>query len=632
MIRALYVVIVMLFFISGASFADNPRLSKLDAEMIYADALNLLNEGAVNPAISKFKFLLENGYNDRYIYDSVLDAYASVFNYYQANNKLDSKEAIDAMKEAKKLAREAVKYYPTEIKILQKYVEILRGLGEYEAFRDTLDQILKIEPGDIVANYYLGVYYLYSKDYQRSTAYFQTAVAYPDGAQDYEYMAVYRSYYNLGLIAAGELNYQAAVQYFEKAKTMAKDNELLRTLALTYSEILEYVKAASVVREVPEGLRDIELVNAYAGALYMSGGSKDLSKVISEYSSDSKFIQSIEYLQKGDLSKALSAIDKHIEEKKVADFYSHALLYQIYNGQKDDVKASQQAFLLGNKAKAVGKLDLAIDYFRKVEKNTNSIPDIYWLIGSLYDDKDDITNAIKNYEKYLSYKGAEEYKVPATVRLSHMVQKSGNRKKAELLIEGVKKYAKTKYDLFQVYFYSGIIHLENKEVKKAIDDLRQAEKADNKDSRLYFFLGTAYFEDKDNKKAIEVLENARNLDQNSPELNNLLAYLYSLEKIKLDEGIKLIKLALITSKDNVAYLDTMGWLYFQQGDINKALEVFTQLLPLINNSTSETDFDEIYYHLGMVFDKMGDPVSAKKYFKKGLEINPKNNLIQEKLK
>ena len=98
----------------------------------------------------------------------------------------------------------------------------------------------------------------------------------------------------------------------------------------------------------------------------------------------------------------MNYLDKTISGKNNTDFLSHYLFYLNYSALGLTDKSAQQAFFIGKKARDIGKTDMAIEFFRKIEKNTNSMPDIYWLIGSLYDDKNDYTNAVNYYKKYIS--------------------------------------------------------------------------------------------------------------------------------------------------------------------------------------------------------------------------------------
>lgn len=52
---------------------------------------------------------------------------------------------------------------------------------------------------------------------------------------------------------------------------------------------------------------------------------------------------------------------------------------------------------------------------------------------------------------------------------------------------------------------------------------------------------------------------------------NYLGYMYAEEGSNLDEAVALIKKAIELEPDNGAYIDSLGWAYFQKGKFSEAL-------------------------------------------------------------
>ena len=537
-----FIIILLTFFFSIAFSQKDSALSQTQAEEIYSQALNLSSEGNIDGAIEKLKFVIDNKYNDKYIYYMLLDSYASKLARYQSENT-DTNALMKTLGEAKKYAEDAVNLYPTDLKLLYRYADYLRGLGDYQGFYDSLQKIITIDKDDIFANYYLGAYYFLNKDYDKAINYFQDVVGSQKSTQEFEFMAIYRSYYSLGLIYANMQKFQTAAQYLEKAKEIySKDIDLLKLLALNYSEMLEYNKAIENFKEIPASFWNEEIIDSYAGNLFLNKSS-ELSNIILEYKDETLFVKAIYYYQMKDYTNSLKSLDDFILKRQSADLYSHYLLYLNYFALNDTQKAVQQAFVIGNRAKEIEKFDMAIEFYKKVEAYTNSIPDIYWMIGSLYDEKNSYTNAIYYYEKYNKYPAGKEYKISTLVRLSYMYYKIGDKTNSESYIKESKSSAVSKEDLYQVYFYSGLMNLDLKNITNAIADFEEALKSEKRDSRLYYFLATANYGLNNITRAVNLLEDARLYEANSPEINNLLAYLYALEDTNLDEALKLVNLS-----------------------------------------------------------------------------------------
>lgn len=607
------------------------------AEDIYSQALNFSDGGNSDQAVRLLKYLLSNGYTDSYIYYAILDQYAQRVTQMQIMGlgSATNTAYLRILSEARNTAGDGLKNHPGDVKLLYRYADFSRNLGDTAAFTASLREILKTDDADIFANYWLGSYQFLNRNFAEATKHYQKVVSQPMVNREFEAMALYRSYYHLGMISVNEQKYRLGLQYLEKARSIySRDQELMRYLALTYAETLDWDKAVEAILEIPAAFRTDELTATFAGVLFLKDDGR-LEPLIAEYAEESVFIRALSEFRQGLHRESLESLDEVIRERQFADFYTHYLLFRNYEAMGDRVKSSQQAFLLGNRAKEVGRYELAAGYYKLVERNTNSIPEIYWLIGSLYDDSGNRSNAIRHYEKYLSHKKSGQFRVPALVRLSYLYSRSGRKKQAESRIRKAKSIAKKRDDRYQVYFYSGLMLLEGKKPKEAARDLQKALQANRKgDSRVYFFLATALYELGDRKGAMARLEEVRSFDADNPEINNLLAYLYSLENTRLDEALRLVNLALIASPDNLAYLDTLGWVHFRKGDWEQAYDVFGRVRAQLESRgyPSDEGFDEIYFHLGMVYKKAGRAEEALKFFRKGLAVNPKNALIRREMK
>jgi len=106
---------------------------------------------------------------------------------------------------------------------------------------------------------------------------------------------------------------------------------------------------------------------------------------------------------------------------------------------------------------------------------------------------------------------------------------------------------------------------------------------------------------------------------------NYLAYMWAERGINLDEAEILVLVALEEEPNNGAYLDTYGWILFQQGRYAEALP------PLLRAAELVTDDYVVFYHLAELYLKLGDKANALKFFKKAntFEDNPDFDRITE---
>lgn len=80
---------------------------------------------------------------------------------------------------------------------------------------------------------------------------------------------------------------------------------------------------------------------------------------------------------------------------------------------------------------------------------------------------------------------------------------------------------------------------------------------------------------------------------------NNLAYSWSQRGIKLEEATKLMREVLAAYPNEASYIDTLGWIYYQQQDYEKA---FTYIC---DAALKEPGAIEVREHLGDVYDQFG---------------------------
>ncbi len=93
---------------------------------------------------------------------------------------------------------------------------------------------------------------------------------------------------------------------------------------------------------------------------------------------------------------------------------------------------------------------------------------------------------------------------------------------------------------------------------------------------------------KENRKdfpgALEAHRKALSIQPKDPVLNNNLASFLSGQKQDLDQAIQFAKIALQSSPNEVEFLDTLGWIYFQKNDLADSKIIYRQLAKRSNLS------------------------------------------------
>ncbi len=151
------------------------------------------------------------------------------------------------------------------------------------------------------------------------------------------------------------------------------------------------------------------------------------------------------------------------------------------------------------------------------------------------------------------------------------------------------------------------LHLAQEQPARAVKEFEKALAVVEADSmqadvltpRFHFWFGVALDQTKQTDLAVEQFETCIRLDSGHADALNYLAYLWAVRATRLDEALRHIQSALALDPDNAAYLDTLGWIYFQQGRYEEALDLLQQADALRPGDP------EILDHIEQTLEKLG---------------------------
>lgn len=180
----------------------------------------------------------------------------------------------------------------------------------------------------------------------------------------------------------------------------------------------------------------------------------------------------------------------------------------------------------------------------------------------------------------------------------------------------------------------GQMLVEARKYKEAIPELERAISLNAEEQTLHVSLGRAYLNLGETQKAIATFEEAIKLDRSPLTLNNV-AYFLSQKGAQLDKAqqyaesavtsisnsLRNVEAANLTIEDleNVsslaAYWDTLGWVYFQKGDLDTA-EKYIKAAWVIQHDGDQG------HHLGMIAEKRGNKDEAIRFYAQGAAAFP----------
>ena len=96
---------------------------------------------------------------------------------------------------------------------------------------------------------------------------------------------------------------------------------------------------------------------------------------------------------------------------------------------------------------------------------------------------------------------------------------------------------------------------------------------------------------------------------------NLLGWTYAERGVRLDRAIQVLKRAVSLAPSEGAIVDSLGWAYYQLGDLKQAVLLLDRAARLSNNP-------EVYYHLARAYARQGRRRQAVETLHRALRASP----------
>ena len=138
-------------------------------------------------------------------------------------------------------------------------------------------------------------------------------------------------------------------------------------------------------------------------------------------------------------------------------------------------------------------------------------------------------------------------------------------------------------------------------------------------------LGDAWYEQGESGKAFAAYEKALEDNPSNPHALNNYSYYLSLRKEDLDKALQMSQKLVSVAGDEATYLDTHGWVLYQNGDYKEALQYLQEAVEKGGKSA------EIYNHLGDALFQNGKVTEAVEYWKKAKALDATIDGIDKKI-
>lgn len=118
------------------------------------------------------------------------------------------------------------------------------------------------------------------------------------------------------------------------------------------------------------------------------------------------------------------------------------------------------------------------------------------------------------------------------------------------------------------------------------------------------------------EEAVGIFRRLLKIDPRHASALNYLGYMFAERGMNLDEAEKLVARALAIEPDNPYYIDSMGWVYFMSGRLEKAVVELERAVSLMPDDSTLRD------HLGDAYRAQGQYGKALEQWLKALELEP----------
>ena len=352
------------------------------------------------------------------------------------------------------------------------------------------------------------------------------------------------------------------------------------------------------------------------------------------------------YSMFGKRDEALKYFDRacDLDPSSGLAYYSKA---EFYNSVNDSVGYDREVFnaLRQNSLDVVTKLSILRGYIQQMYTDSLQRPRIMQLFDTLIVQHPLEHDIHDSYARYLII--AKEYAAAAeqeeqTLGLdpadpegwemltSLYLQIDSLDKAEDAIVRSLHYYP----DNPRQHVVLGSIYSQRKETAKGMEEFNKAlSLADEADAEL---LSNIYTSMGDNMYQQELPDSSyvyyRKALQYNPgnllALNNC-AYHMAVEGKDLDEALDMIEKVMSEEKDNPTSLDTYAWVLFKRKDYAKAREMIDRTLELTADDDMGADLLE---HAGDIYFMDGEPDEAVGFWKRALKYDPKNELLQRKVR
>ncbi len=443
-----------------------------------------------------------------------------------------------------------------------------------------------------------------------------------------------------GMIAAGHIakgDFQNAIETYKTIRSLKPaDMSIVQTIALLYEGLGDMNTARQTLAAIPDSLKNVDIYNRLGT---IAGKQKNHNDAINYFKQALTLdtTNSTALIGIGTGFDILNAKDSAIYYYELATHYDQSLevrkrLIDLYGDTEQYEKLI-----------AVARALLDSNYYDYYVRRT--------LGFALY--KSGFSNdALSQFLICAGLNPQDDYSRFYIARIN-LEQRNLNEAQA-----AIEEAIKINPDFTELWVYAGFIALDKTDYNSARYYFTEAAYRNADMTQIYYLLGAtaemdgrlsdAYFfykkaaninpasipalgalaniSDRLGRKqeAFRTFERIIQLDSTDATALNYVGYTYAERAESLSYALDLIERALSIEPNNGYFIDSRGWVYYQQGNYESALLDLKRASEIVEDAV-------ILEHLGDVYVKLGELDEAIATYKRVLAIDPKNRNVRKKL-
>ena len=503
----------------------------------------------------------------------------------------------------------------------------------WDCARKEFEAALELDNSSSYLHLQLAELYALSSDFENAAVWAEKAAVIDPGSID--------AYKLLGRICV-ELNRadDAQKQYTTIISLSPADEEAYFALAMLQQQQKQNDDAIATLKKLLKVNPRSEVAWFFMGNIYMDAGKTGKARTfyLKALEIDPAFEPALinlalQYEAAGEIPKAVETLKKALEKNpdnyrirdKLALFYlkldrlQDALENYIYIRNANPEFTEELAIKIGLIYYDLEQWnDAELSFAAAVDKNPgNDRAQYYHGIA--------LERLERNEEARLAFLAVpvtSKFYTQARVHLGYSYDEAGDRQRArEVAREAIDSHK----DDPDLYHFMASLYEKDSLFDEGIAVIKQGLAVKPDDENLLFYLGVLYEKSQRFDESIASMHYLLQLNENNAEALNFIGYSWADRNINLDEAEKLIKKALKLKPDDGYITDSLGWVYFKKGLIDKAIAMLEKAALLAPKDST------IAEHLGDAYFKNNERERALQLYEKAFELDPSKENLKAKI-